>query len=72
MLEIGDYKLVNNSFSVTNTIAENTILKKDNSTLSNLLIVAVIIGGIVLYVHLMNKNKIPNITVPNVRKQAED
>ena len=25
MLEIGDYKLVNNSFSVTNTIAENTI-----------------------------------------------
>jgi len=72
MLEIGDYKLVNNSFSVTNTLAENTILKKDNSTLSNLLIVAVIIGGIVLYVHLMNKNKIPNITVPNVRKQAED
>lgn len=72
MLEIGDYKLVNNSFSVTNTIAENTILKKDNSTLSNLLIVAVIIGGIVLYVHLMNKNKIPNITVPKVRKQAED
>ena len=72
MLEIGDYKLVNNSFSVTNTIAENTILKKDNSTLSKLLIVAVIIGGIVLYVHLMNKNKIPNITVPNVRKQAED
>ena len=72
MLEIGDYKLVNNSFSVTNTIAENTILKKDNSTLSNLLMVAVIIGGIVLYVHLMNKNKIPNITVPNVRKQAED
>ncbi len=64
MLEIGDYKLVNNSFSVTNTIAENTILKKDNSTLSKLLIVAVIIGGIVLYVHLMNKNKIPNITVP--------
>ena len=57
MLEIGDFKLVNNSFSVTNTIAENTILKKDNSTLSNLLIVAVIIGGIVLYVHLMNKNK---------------
>ena len=72
MLEIGDYKLVNNSFSVTNTLAENTILKKDNSTLSNLLIVAVIIGGIVLYVHLMNKNKIPNITVPKVRKQAED
>ena len=72
MLEIGDYKLVNNSFSVTNTIAENTILKKDNSTLSNLLIVAVIIGGIVLYVHLMNKNKIPNITVPKVRQQAED
>ena len=72
MLEIGDFKLVNNSFSVTNTIAENTILKKDNSTLSNLLIVAVIIGGIVLYVHLMNKNKIPNITVPKVRKQAED
>jgi len=72
MLEIGDYKLVNNSFSVTNTIAENTILKKDNSTLSNLLIVAVIIGGIVLYVHLMNKNKMPNITVPKVRKQAED
>jgi|LakMenE01Jun11ns_1017448.scaffolds.fasta_scaffold9450661_2 hypothetical protein len=72
MLEIGDYKLVNNSFSVTNTIAENTILKKDNSTLSKLLIVAVIIGGIVLYVHLMNKNKIPNITVPKVRKQAED
>ena len=72
MLEIGDYKLVNNSFSVTNTIAENTILKKDNSTLSNLLIVAVIIGGIVLYVHLLNKNKIPNITVPNVRKQVED
>ena len=72
MLEIGDYKLVNNSFSVTNTIAENTILKKDNSTLSNLLIVAVIIGGIVLYVHLMNKNRIPNITVPKVRKQVED
>ena len=72
MLEIGDYKLVNNSFSVTNTIAENTILKKDNSTLSNLLIVAVIIGGIVLYVHLVNKNKIPNITVPKVRQQAED
>jgi hypothetical protein len=72
MLEIGEYKLVNNSFSVTNTIAENTILKKDNSTLSNLLIVAVIIGGIVLYVHLMNKNKMPNITVPKVRKQAED
>ena len=72
MLEIGDFKLVNNSFSVTNTIAENTILKKDNSTLSNLLIVAVIIGGIVLYVHLMNKNKIPNITVPKVRQQAED
>jgi hypothetical protein len=72
MLEIGDYKLVNNSFSVTNTIAENTILKKDNSTLSNLLIVAVIIGGIVLYVHLMNKNKMPNITVPKVRKQVED
>ncbi len=72
MLEIGDYKLVNNSFSVTNTIAENTILKKDNSTLSNLLIFAVIIGGIVLYVHLMNKNKIPNITVPKVRKQVED
>lgn len=72
MLEIGDYKLVNNSFSVTNTIAENTILKKDNSTLSNLLIVAVIIGGIVLYVHLMNKNKIPNISVPKVRKQVED
>ena len=72
MLEIGDYKLVNNSFSVTNTIAENTILKKDNSTLSNLLIVAVIIGGIVLYVHLMNKNRIPNITVPKVRQQAED
>ncbi len=72
MLEIGDYKLVNNSFSVTNTIAENTILKKDNSTLSKLLIVAVIIGGIVLYVHLMNKNKIPNITVPKVRQQAED
>ena len=72
MLEIGDFKLVNNSFSVTNTIAENTILKKDNSTLSNLLIVAVIIGGIVLYVHLMNKNKMPNITVPKVRKQAED
>ena len=72
MLEIGDYKLVNNSFSVTNTIAENTILKKDNSTLSNLLIVAVIIGGIVLYVHLMNKNKMPNITVPKVRQQAED
>ena len=72
MLEIGDYKLVNNSFSVTNTLAENTILKKDNSTLSNLLIVAVIIGGIVLYVHLLNKNKIPNITVPNVRKQVED
>ena len=72
MLEIGDYKLVNNSFSVTNTIAENTILKKDNSTLSKLLIVAVIIGGIVLYVHLMNKNKIPNITVPKVRKQVED
>ena len=72
MLEIGDYKLVNNSFSVTNTLAENTILKKDNSTLSNLLIVAVIIGGIVLYVHLMNKNKIPNITVPKVRQQAED
>ena len=72
MLEIGDFKLVNNSFSVTNTIAENTILKKDNSTLSNLLIVAVIIGGIVLYVHLMNKNRIPNITVPKVRQQAED
>ena len=72
MLEIGDFKLVNNSFSVTNTIAENTILKKDNSTLSNLLIVAVIIGGIVLYVHLLNKNKMPNITVPKVRKQAED
>ena len=72
MLEIGDYKLVNNSFSVTNTIAENTILKKDNSTLSNLLIVAVIIGGIVLYVHLLNKNKMPNITVPKVRKQVED
>ena len=72
MLEIGDYKLVNNSFSVTNTIAENTILKKDNSTLSNLLIVAVIIGGIVLYVHLMNKNKMPNITVPKLRKQVED
>ncbi len=72
MLEIGDYKLVNNSFSVTNTLAENTILKKDNSTLSNLLIVAVIIGGIVLYVHLMNKNKIPNISVPKVRKQVED
>lgn len=72
MLEIGDYKLVNNSFSVTNTIAENTILKKDNSTLSNLLIVAVIIGGIVLYVHLLNKNRIPNITVPKVRKQVED
>ena len=72
MLEIGDFKLVNNSFSVTNTIAENTILKKDNSTLSKLLIVAVIIGGIVLYVHLMNKNKMPNITVPKVRKQAED
>lgn len=72
MLEIGDFKLVNNSFSVTNTIAENTILKKDNSTLSNLLIVAVIIGGIVLYVHLMNKNKMPNITVPKVRQQAED
>lgn len=72
MLEIGDYKLVNNSFSVTNTIAENTILKKDNSTLSNLLFVAVIIGGIVLYVHFMNKNKMPNITVPKVRKQAED
>ncbi len=72
MLEIGDYKLVNNSFSVTNTIAENTILKKDNSTLSKLLIVAVIIGGIVLYVHLMNKNKMPNITVPKVRKEAED
>ena len=72
MLEIGDFKLVNNSFSVTNTLAENTILKKDNSTLSNLLIVAVIIGGIVLYVHLMNKNKMPNITVPKVRKQAED
>ena len=72
MLEIGDYKLVNNSFSVTNTIAENTILKKDNSTLSNLLIVAVIIGGVVLYVHLMNKNKMPNITVPKVRKQVED
>ena len=72
MLEIGDYKLVNNSFSVTNTLAENTILKKDNSTLSNLLIVAVIIGGIVLYVNLMNKNKIPNITVPKVRKQVED
>ena len=72
MLEIGDYKLVNNSFSVTNTIAENTILKKDNSTLSNLLIVAVIIGGIVLYVHLMNKNKMPNITVPKARKQVED
>ncbi len=72
MLEIGDYKLVNNSFSVTNTIAENTILKKDNSTLSNLLIVAVIIGGIVLYVHLMNKNKMPNITVPKVRKQVDD
>ena len=72
MLEIGDYKLVNNSFSVTNTIAENTILKKDNSTLSKLLIVAVIIGGIVLYVHLMNKNKMPNITVPKVRKQVED
>ena len=72
MLEIGDYKLVNNSFSVTNTIAENTILKKDNSTLSKLLIVAVILGGIVLYVHLMNKNKMPNITVPKVRKQAED
>ena len=72
MLEIGDYKLVNNSFSVTNTLAENTILKKDNSTLSNLLIVAVIIGGIVLYVHLMNKNRIPNITVPKVRKQVED
>ena len=72
MLEIGDYKLVNNSFSVTNTIAENTILKKDNSTLSNLLIVAVIIGGIVLYVNLMNKNKMPNITVPKVRQQAED
>jgi hypothetical protein len=72
MLEIGDYKLVNNSFSVTNTIAENTILKKDNSTLSKLLIVALIIGGIVLYVHLMNKNKMPNITVPKVRKQAED
>jgi hypothetical protein len=72
MLEIGDYKLVNNSFSVTNTLAENTILKKDNSTLSNLLIVAVIIGGIVLYVHLMNKNKMPNITVPKVRKQVED
>jgi hypothetical protein len=68
MLEIGDYKLVNNSFSVTNTIAENTILKKDNSTLSKLLIVAVIIGGIVLYVHLMNKNKMPNITVPKVGK----
>ena len=72
MLEIGDYKLVNNSFSVTNTLAENTILKKDNSTLSNLLIVAVIIGGIVLYVNLMNKNKMPNITVPKVRQQAED
>ena len=72
MLEIGDYKLVNNSFSVTNTLAENTILKKDNSTLSNLLIVAVIIGGIVLYVHLMNKNKMPNITVPKARKQVED
>jgi hypothetical protein len=72
MLEIGDFKLVNNSFSVTNTIAENTILKKDNSTLSNLLIVGVIIGGIVLYVHLMNKNKLPNITVPKVRKQFED
>ena len=72
MLEIGDYKLVNNSFSVTNTLAENTILKKDNSTLSNLLIVAVIIGGIVLYVHLMNKNKMPNITVPKVRKQVDD
>ena len=72
MLEIGDYKLVNNSFSVTNTIAENTILKKDNSTLSNLLIVAVLIGGIVLYVHLLNKNRIPNITVPKVRKQVED
>ena len=72
MLEIGDYKLVNNSFSVTNTIAENTILKKDNSTLSKLLIVAVIIGGIVLYVHLMNKNKMPNITVPKVRKEVED
>ena len=72
MLEIGDYKLVNNSFSVTNTIAENTILKKDNSTLSNLLIVGVIIGGIVLYVHLMNKNKMPNITVPKVRKEVED
>ena len=72
MLEIGDFKLVNNSFSVTNTLAENTILKKDNSTLSNLLIVAVIIGGIVLYVNLMNKNKMPNITVPKVRKQVED
>lgn len=72
MLEIGDYKLVNNSFSVTNTIAENTILKKDNSTLSNLLIVAVIIGGVVLYVHLVNKNKMPIITVPKVRKQVED
>jgi len=56
MLKIGEFKLVDNSFSMNQTIAENAMLKKQNDLFFTLLVtagVAIALGY--LYTQAMKK-----------------
>lgn len=56
MLKIGEFKLVDNSFSMNQTIAENAMLKKQNDLFFTLLVtasVAITLGY--LYTQAMKK-----------------
>ncbi len=50
MEDFSNYKLVENSFIVDNTLAENTLLKKDNKILiGSTLVLGVVAIGLWLY-----------------------
>jgi len=72
MIEIGQYKLVDNSFSVNRLMSENANLKSENSILTNCLIGGAVIGGILLYCYIVSQEGLKKMKVPQLSKNQRN
>jgi len=72
MIEIGQYKLVDNIFSVNRLMSVNASLKSDNSILTYCLIGGLIFGVILLYGYLVSQEELKKMKVPQLLKNQRN
>jgi hypothetical protein len=69
MIEIGQYKLVDKSFSVNRLMSENAKLKSENATLFYCLIGVVVVGGTLIYCYVVSQEQQKKVKLQLAKNQ---